>query len=278
MISETANGSDEESHSSATEASLASDSRPEPSSQGGTRLVVENVSKSFEHGGRVLEVVRDVSFSLEPGDMASIVGASGVGKSTLLHVLGTLDLPTSGSIRFNDREITSLGPTMLAEFRNRAIGFVFQFHHLLPEFSALENVMLPCLIQRMSRAASDAKAANILGRVGLSHRLAHKPGELSGGEQQRVALARAMVMEPALLLADEPTGNLDTHTGQAIHELFVELNRERGTTMLIVTHNPGAGGPDAPVPSHGRRWIGRRSCVARRTVDTGRASPPLFWL
>jgi lipoprotein-releasing system ATP-binding protein len=204
----------------------------------GAKLEVTRMSKSFEHGGRTLSILRDVTFSLEAGEMASVVGASGAGKSTLLHVLGTLDLPTSGSILFNGEELTKMGPRRLADFRNRSIGFVFQFHHLLPEFTALENVMMPCLIQRISKRQSRAKAEEILTHVGLKERLTHRPGELSGGEQQRVALARAMVLEPPLLLADEPTGNLDSQTGRAIHELFVQLNEERGTTMLIVTHNP----------------------------------------
>jgi lipoprotein-releasing system ATP-binding protein len=170
--------------------------------------------------------------------MAAIVGASGVGKSTLLHVLGTLDLPTSGSLRFNGEELTRMTATRLAEFRNREIGFVFQFHHLLPEFTALENVMMPALIGRIPRASSEERALEILERVGLSHRTTHKPGELSGGEQQRVALARGLVVRPSLLLADEPTGNLDSHTGEEIHKLFTELNEELGMTMLVVTHNP----------------------------------------
>lgn len=185
-----------------------------------------------------MPVLRDVDLCLEAGDMVAIVGASGVGKSTLLHVLGTLDLPTSGSILFNGEEITRMGPSRLADFRNREIGFVFQFHHLLPEFTALENVMMPALIQRIARDVAARRARDILGRVGLSHRLTHKPSELSGGEQQRVALARAMVLQPSLLLADEPTGNLDKRTGQEIHDLFLELNRERGSTLLVVTHNP----------------------------------------
>jgi lipoprotein-releasing system ATP-binding protein len=206
------------------------------------RVEVADLHKSFEHSGRTLSILRGINLTLEPGEMVAIVGASGAGKSTLLHVLGTLDLPTSGSIRFNGEDICRLDSTRLAEFRNRAIGFVFQFHHLLPEFTALENVMLPGLIQRLPRRMMEKRASDILGRVGLSHRLTHKPGELSGGEQQRVALARAMVSEPALLLADEPTGNLDSRTGEEIHALFVELNRERGTTMLIVTHNPELAG------------------------------------
>jgi lipoprotein-releasing system ATP-binding protein len=204
----------------------------------GARVEVTDVHKTFEHGGTTLEVLRGITFTLLAGEMAAIVGASGVGKSTLLHILGTLDLPSSGSLRFNGLDITRLGSSQLAEFRNRTIGFVFQFHHLLPEFTALENAMMPCLIQRLSRQEAEERAAHILQRVGLGRRLTHKPGELSGGEQQRVALARAMVLEPAVLLADEPTGNLDSHTGKEIHDLLVELNRERGSTMLIVTHNP----------------------------------------
>src|SRR5687768_809456 len=169
--------------------------------------------------------------------MVACVGASGVGKSTFLQILGTLDLPSSGSIKFDGEELTRMSAARLAEFRNRKIGFVFQFHHLLPEFTALENVMMPALIQKVAKRIAEKRAVDILGRVGLGHRLTHKPGEMSGGEQQRVALARAMVLEPELLLADEPTGNLDRHTGEEIHELFLELNRERGSTLLVMTHN-----------------------------------------
>src|SRR5262245_54794831 len=176
--------------------------------------------------------------TLDAGEMVAVVGASGVGKSTFLQILGTLDLPTSGSIKFNGEELTTMTAARLSEFRNQRIGFVFQFHHLLPEFTALENVMMPALIQRIPNNVARQKAADVLGRVGLSHRLTHRPSELSGGEQQRVALARAMVLEPELLLADEPTGNLDRSTGEAIHQLFLDLNRERGSTLLVVTHNP----------------------------------------
>jgi lipoprotein-releasing system ATP-binding protein len=199
--------------------------------------VVKDLRKEYPHGDHTVPVLRNVDMTLYAGDMIAIVGASGVGKSTLLHVLGTLDLPTAGSILFNDEEITRMDPNRLAYFRNREIGFVFQFHHLLPEFTALENVMMPALIQRLPRAQAQKRAHDILGRVGLARRLTHKPSELSGGEQQRVALARAMVLEPSLLLADEPTGNLDKRTGEEIHELFLELNREHGSTLLVVTHN-----------------------------------------
>ena len=208
------------------------------SSGRGARVVVQKLGKTYFHGGRALPILWDISVTLEAGDMVAIVGASGVGKSTFLQLLGTLDLPTSGSIQFNGEEITTMSASRLAEFRNRRIGFVFQFHHLLPDFTALENVMMPPLIQRIATERARRMARDMLGRVGLSHRLTHRPSELSGGEQQRVALARAMVLEPALLLADEPTGNLDRTTGEAIHQLFLDLNRERGSTLLVVTHNP----------------------------------------
>ena len=204
----------------------------------GARIEVRKLGKAYLHSGQALPVLADVDMTLNPGDMVAVVGASGVGKSTFLQILGTLDLPTSGSIRFDGEELTKMSASRLAEFRNQRIGFVFQFHHLLPEFTALENVMMPALIQRTPIAKARDMARDILGRVGLSHRLTHRPSELSGGEQQRVALARAMVLEPSLLLADEPTGNLDRSTGEAIHQLFLELNQERGSTLLVVTHNP----------------------------------------
>jgi lipoprotein-releasing system ATP-binding protein len=219
-------------------AALAQASDERPRSRRGARVEVVGLHKEYAHGGRTVRVLHDVHLDLAAGDMVAIVGASGVGKSTLLQILGTLDLPTRGTIHINGEEITGMSPSRLAQFRNREIGFVFQFHHLLPEFTALENVMMPALIQRIPRQAAEQRARRILGRVGLGHRLTHKPSELSGGEQQRVALARAMVMEPSLLLADEPTGNLDKRTGEEIHDLFVELNRERGSTLLVVTHNP----------------------------------------
>jgi len=209
-----------------------------PRSRRGAHIVVEKLGKSYLHGGKALPILWDIDVVMEPGDMVAVVGASGVGKSTFLQLLGTLDLPTSGSIRFDGEELTTMSAARLAEFRNRRIGFVFQFHHLLPDFTALENVMMPALIQRIPTERARRMARDILGRVGLSHRLTHRPSELSGGEQQRVALARAMVLDPSLLLADEPTGNLDRTTGEAIHQLFLALNREHGSTLLVVTHNP----------------------------------------
>jgi len=212
---------------------------PAPSAApAGAHVVVRNLTKVFEHTGRTLPVLRGLEFEIRPGEIVSVVGASGAGKSTLLHVLGTIDVPTSGTILFDGIDVTRMSPAALAEFRNRQIGFVFQFHHLLPEFTALENAMMPGLILRLSRGECVAKARAILTRLGLADRLNHRPGELSGGEQQRVALARALLLHPRLLLADEPTGNLDTKTGREMHELFFELNRELGMTLLIVTHNP----------------------------------------
>jgi lipoprotein-releasing system ATP-binding protein len=203
----------------------------------GAAVSVRNLTKIYPHSGRNIEVLKGLNFDLNPGEMASVVGASGVGKSTLLHVLGTLDTATSGSITFDGVDVTTMDATRLAEFRNNEIGFVFQFHHLLPEFTALENAMMPGLINRLPRATAAERATTMLRRLGLGARLTHRPGELSGGEQQRVALARALLLRPRLLLADEPTGNLDTKTGREMHELFFELNRELEMTILIVTHN-----------------------------------------
>jgi lipoprotein-releasing system ATP-binding protein len=236
----------------------------------GARIVVERLGKSYVHGGRALPILSDVDMTLEPGSMVAVVGASGVGKSTFLQILGTLDLPTSGSIKFDDEELTTMPPSRLAEFRNRRIGFVFQFHHLLPEFTALENVMMPALIQRIHTDRARRMARDILGRVGLSHRLTHRPGELSGGEQQRVALARAMVLEPSLLLADEPTGNLDRATGEAIHQLFVELNREHGSSLLVVTHNPDL----AALMPRRLHMISRHDGHGGRLIEEPSGSPP----
>jgi lipoprotein-releasing system ATP-binding protein len=200
-------------------------------------VVAQGVRKHFIHEGNLVEVLKGVDLVIEKGEMVCVVGASGAGKSTLLHLLGTLDLPTSGKIICEGRDVTKLSSKQLAAFRNDRIGFVFQFHHLLPEFTALENVMMPGLVRGKKRGPLAKRARALLEEVGLGHRLTHRPGELSGGEQQRVALARAIVMEPALVLADEPTGNLDSATSDAIHRLFFDLNAKRGTTFLIVTHS-----------------------------------------
>jgi lipoprotein-releasing system ATP-binding protein len=170
--------------------------------------------------------------------MVAVEGPSGAGKSTLLHILGALDRPSSGSLRIDGQDILCLGPDELAAFRNQVIGFVFQFHHLLPEFTALENTMMPALIQRTPRAKARQVAEEMLEQVGLKARMEHRPVELSGGEQQRVALARALILKPRLLLADEPTGNLDEETGEGIHDLLFDLNKQLGMTTLVVTHNP----------------------------------------
>ena len=200
-------------------------------------IVIENLHKSFQHMGQKLEVLRGIDLTVAAGEFLAIVGPSGAGKSTLLHCLGTLDLPTSGHIRLEGRDLVGLPSARLAEVRNRHIGFVFQFHHLLPEFNALENVMLPGLIQGRSRSKLEPMARDLLAEVGLSARATHRPGELSGGEQQRVALARALVLSPKLVLADEPTGNLDSATSSGIHDLFFKINREHNTTLVVVTHN-----------------------------------------
>jgi lipoprotein-releasing system ATP-binding protein len=181
--------------------------------------------------------LRDVSMDLEAGELVSLVGASGAGKSTFLHVLGTLDAPAAGTMRFDGRSVFDMNDAQLAEFRNRSIGFVFQSHFLLPEFTALENVAMPALVRRADRTQSYRDARALLERMGLGARVDHRPGELSGGESQRVALARALVLKPALLLADEPTGNLDPTTGEGIHDLLREVNRELGITAVVVTHN-----------------------------------------
>jgi lipoprotein-releasing system ATP-binding protein len=198
---------------------------------------VVHMTKEFVIGSQVLQVLKNVDLTLRAGEMVSIIGASGAGKSTLLHCLGTLDLPSSGNILFEGTDIVALPPPELARFRNRTIGFVFQFHHLLPEFSAIENVMMPAMVGRLAVREARERAEEILEAVGMSHRLRHRPGELSGGEQQRVAIARALVMRPKLLLADEPTGNLDTRTSEEVHALLFRLNEEHRITMLVVTHN-----------------------------------------
>ncbi|HVJ19719.1 MAG TPA: ABC transporter ATP-binding protein [Polyangiaceae bacterium] len=201
-------------------------------------VIIENLTKSFQHMGRTLDVLKGIDLNIYPGQILSIVGPSGAGKSTLLHCVGTLDVPSSGRIRLGGEELTRMSSARLAAVRNRDIGFVFQFHHLLPEFTALENVMMPGLIQGRSKREMEKRAMALLEEVGLKPRVTHRPGELSGGEQQRVAVARALVLDPKLLLADEPTGNLDTATSDDVHELFFEINRRHGTTIIVVTHNP----------------------------------------
>ncbi|WP_437679379.1 ABC transporter ATP-binding protein [Sorangium sp. So ce131] len=202
-------------------------------------VVVEDLRKTFVHMGHELHVLCGLDIVINQGEVVAFVGPSGAGKSTFLHCIGTLDLPTSGRIRLGNDELTGLSSARLAAIRNRTIGFVFQFHHLLPEFNALENVMMPGLIQGKTRREMEPLAKALLAEVGLAARTTHRPGELSGGEQQRVALARALVLSPKLILADEPTGNLDTTTSGSIHELFFEVNRRHGTTIIVVTHNLG---------------------------------------
>jgi lipoprotein-releasing system ATP-binding protein len=198
---------------------------------------VQKIFKSYGNGTKRVEVLKGVDLVFSRGEKAAIVGASGVGKTTLLHVLGTLDRPTAGKVLFEGKDVYTLSEKDLAFFRNREIGFVFQFHHLLPEFNALENTMMPCLIRGISKEEAISRAEAILTLVGLKERVSHKPGELSGGEQQRVAVARALVLEPKVLLADEPTGNLDTKTGESVFDLLQELNRIKGVTLIVVTHN-----------------------------------------
>jgi lipoprotein-releasing system ATP-binding protein len=200
-------------------------------------VAVQNVKKSFVHEGREVPILRGIDLSIDEGEMLCIVGPSGAGKSTLLHLLGTLDLPSEGRILIGGEDVTTYSSSRLADFRNRSIGFVFQFHHLLPEFTALENVMMPGRIRGEAGAELESRARELLAEAGLEKRVTHRPGELSGGEQQRVALARALIMNPRLVLADEPTGNLDSTTSKAMHDLMFGLNKSRGTTFLVVTHS-----------------------------------------
>ena len=199
---------------------------------------VSDLSKTYPVGGTALTVLRGLDLSLERGEMVAIVGASGVGKSTLLHILGGLDTLDAGSVRIADTDLAMLADADLVAFRNRHVGFVFQFHHLLPEFTALEDAEMPMRIARRPAGERRERASALLQRVGLGERLSHRPGMLSGGEQQRVAIARALIMEPSLLLADEPTGDLDEHTAETLHDLLRGMHRERGLTSVIATHNP----------------------------------------
>jgi lipoprotein-releasing system ATP-binding protein len=200
-------------------------------------IEVAGLTKSYTVPGGALMVLRDLTLSVQRGEMIAVVGASGVGKSTLLHALGGLDSVDAGSIRIGDAVLTAMRDDERVSFRNRHVGFVFQFHHLLPEFSALENAEMPLRIARLPAAERRPRAEQLLGRVGLGARLTHRPGTLSGGEQQRVAVARALVMRPSLLLADEPTGDLDEHTADTLHDLLREMHREQDLTSIIATHN-----------------------------------------
>ena len=199
-------------------------------------IAVRELNKTFTAPGRRIDVLKDITFDIHKGDMTAMMGPSGAGKSTLLHILGTLDRPTSGQVIYKDQNVFELRDDSLAEFRSRSVGFVFQFHHLLPEFNAIENTVMPAMIAGMSYTDAGKKAVRLLEEVGLSGRLSHKPGELSGGEQQRVALARAVMLDPEIVLADEPTGNLDTKTGEEMFRLLQELN-QKGITFIMVTHN-----------------------------------------
>ena len=210
--------------------------------EGGLELVLSGVHKTYHLGGRAIPVLTGVDLTIGAGEVVAVVGKSGSGKSTLLQLLGLLDQPTAGTILYDGHDLRSEHQDVIEGFRNRHVGFVFQFHHLLPEFSALENVMMPSLISGATMSVARARASELLERVGLVHRMTHAPGELSGGEQQRVALARALALRPSLVLADEPTGNLDPRTGDSIQELLIEMNRELGTTLVVATHNMALAG------------------------------------
>ena len=199
-------------------------------------LTLESIHKSFSHLGNRIDVLKGIDLRVAQGDSVAVMGASGVGKSTLLNIMGTLEAPTTGTVRFQDRNVGLMDEVRLCGLRNQDIGFVFQFHHLLPEFDALENTIMPALIARLSKTKAVARGRELLSRVGLAARVTHRIGELSGGEQQRVAIARALIMGPQLLLADEPTGNLDRITGEGILDLLLRFNAE-GLALVVATHN-----------------------------------------
>ncbi len=200
-------------------------------------LITKGLHKSFHLNGQELHILKGIDMTIRQGEMIAIMGASGVGKSTLLNILGVLDRPTTGEVILSGTNIFEKSDAELASFRNRKVGFVFQFHHLLPEFTALENTLIPAMILKMDRKKASDRAEDILTGVGLKDRMRHKPGELSGGEQQRVAIARALITSPEIILADEPTGNLDTHTGDEVFALLKRINHEFNTTFVVVTHN-----------------------------------------
>jgi lipoprotein-releasing system ATP-binding protein len=206
-------------------------------SDGKAMVELRGVRRSHTNRTGTLEILKGIDLSLGEGEMLAVVGVSGAGKTTLLQIAGTLDKPTSGEVLYDGSPVCDMGEQALASFRNRTVGFVFQFHHLLPEFDALENVLLPCMIGRVDRAEAEGRARALLDEVGLSSRITHRVGELSGGEQQRVAICRALVMEPRVLLADEPTGNLDRETSNSVFSVLLDLKRRRGLSMMMVTHN-----------------------------------------
>ena len=198
---------------------------------------IENLTKSYVQGTRRVEALRGIDLLFGSGELVAIIGASGAGKTTLLHILVTNERPSGGRVFYDGENVFSLGDRALARFRNRTVGFVFQFHHLLPEFTAIENTMMPALIQGMAKDTAKRRAEELMEQVGLSDRTTHKPGELSGGEQQRVAVARALIMEPDVLLADEPTGNLDRETGEGVFQIILQMNEQKDITTVVVTHN-----------------------------------------
>ncbi|MBC8413099.1 MAG: ABC transporter ATP-binding protein [Nitrospira sp.] len=206
-----------------------------------TLISAHNLSKKFSTPAQELNILKDISLDIQAGEMTAMMGPSGVGKSTLLHILGTLDRPTSGELLYEGRNVLQMKDDELAAFRSSSVGFVFQFHHLLPEFDALENVMMPALIGGRDRREARDKALELIADVGLTNRANHKPGQLSGGEKQRIAIARALMLDPKVVLADEPTGNLDTKTGEEIFKLMLALNR-KGITFVMVTHNESLAG------------------------------------